>query len=163
IDVSFPRDQMTVCTGVSGSGKTSFAIDTVYTEGHRRYVESLSSYARQFLGQLQKPKVDHVEGLSPAICIEQKSASKSPRSTVGTITEIYDYMRVLWARVGTRFCPACDAPIGTQTIDEIVDRVMALEAGAPVIILAPVGLGDGENYASLFNRLKASGYTRVRI
>jgi excinuclease ABC subunit A len=163
IDVSFPRDQMTVCTGVSGSGKTSFAIDTVYTEGHRRYVESLSAYARQFLGQLQKPKVEHIEGLSPAICIEQKAASKSPRSTVGTITEIYDYLRVLWARAGTRFCSTCDVPIGTQTIDEIVERVMALEQSTPIIILAPVALGDGESWTSVFNRLKASGYTRVRI
>jgi excinuclease ABC subunit A len=163
LTVAVPRDRMTVCTGVSGSGKTSLAIDTLYTEGHRRYVESLSAYARQFLGQMAKPQVDHVEGLSPAICIEQKAASKSPRSTVGTITEIYDYMRVLWARVGTPHCPRCQVPIGSQTVDEICDRVFALEAGAPIIILAPVTLGDGETYAGLFNRLKSSGYTRVRI
>ncbi|GMU84609.1 MAG: hypothetical protein AMXMBFR47_44780 [Planctomycetota bacterium] len=163
IDVEFPRDQMTICTGVSGSGKTSFAIDTVYTEGYRRYVESLSSYARQFLGQLAKPKVEHVEGLSPAICIEQKAASKSPRSTVGTVTEIYDYMRVLWARVGTRICPKCDKPIGAQTIDEIVNRIMTLDEGAPIILLSPVALGDGESWGTLFNRLKSSGYARVRI
>ena len=163
LTVSFPRDQITVCTGVSGSGKTSFAIDTVFTEGYRRYVESLSAYARQFLGQMAKPRVDHVHGLSPAICIEQKAASKSPRSTVGTITEIYDYMRVLWARVGTPHCPRCQIPIGSQTVDEIVERVMSLEAGAPIIILAPVSLRDGENYVTLFNRLKNSGYTRVRI
>jgi len=154
---------MTVCTGVSGSGKTSFAIDTVFVEGYRRYVESLSAYARQFLGQMGKPRVDHVEGLSPAICIEQKAASKSPRSTVGTITEIYDYMRVLWARVGTPFCVRCEVPVGAQSVDEIVARVMGLDEGAPIVILAPVGLSDGENYATLFNRLKSSGYTRVRI
>jgi excinuclease ABC subunit A len=163
IDVEFPRDRMTVCTGVSGSGKTSFAIDTVFTEGYRRYVESLSAYARQFLGQLQKPKVEHIEGLSPAICIEQKSASKSPRSTVGTVTEIYDYLRVLWSRVGTRYCPKCQVPIGAQTAEEIVNRVMALEDGSPILILAPVALGDGETYAGMFKRLKSSGYTRVRI
>ena len=163
VTVRIPRDRMTVCTGVSGSGKTSFAIDTVYTEGHRRYVESLSAYARQFLGQMAKPRVDHIEGLSPAICIEQKSASKSPRSTVGTITEIYDYMRVLWARVGTPYCPQCGVPVGAQTIDEICDRIFELDQGAPIIILAPVRLGDGETYAALFNRLRRSGYTRLRI
>ncbi|MFO0839986.1 MAG: ATP-binding cassette domain-containing protein [Phycisphaerae bacterium] len=163
VTVAVPRDRVTVCTGVSGSGKTSFAIDTVFTEGYRRYVESLSAYARQFLGQLQKPRVDHVEGLSPAICIEQKAASKSPRSTVGTITEIYDYMRVLWARVGTPYCPRCQIPIGSQTADEIVDRVLALQVGSPLTIVAPVSLGDGENYGQLFTRLKNSGYTRVRI
>ena len=163
LTVAFPRDRLTVCTGVSGSGKTSFAIDTVFTEGYRRYVESLSAYARQFLGQLAKPRVDHVEGLSPAICIEQRSAGKSPRSTVGTVTEIYDYMRVLWARVGTRCCPRCQIPIGTQTADEIIDRVMGMPEGTPIVILAPVALGDGETYATLFHRLKNSGYARVRI
>jgi excinuclease ABC subunit A len=162
LTVSLPRERTTVCTGVSGSGKTSFAIDTVFNEGYRRYVESLSAYARQFLGQMTKPKVDHVEGLSPAICIEQKAASKNPRSTVGTITEVYDYLRVLWARIGTPYCPRCQVPIGTQTVDEICDRVMALEAGSPIIILAPVTLGEGETYAGLFNRLRSSGYTRVR-
>ena len=173
LTVAFPRDQITVCTGVSGSGKTSFAIDTVFTEGYRRYVESLSAYARQFLGQMGKPRVDHVHGLSPAICIEQKAASKSPRSTVGTITEIYDYMRVLWARIGTPYCLRCQIPVGSQTVDEIVDRVMSLEGGPdgetpagtaiPIVILAPVTLGDGETYAALFKRLKSSGYTRVRV
>lgn len=163
VTLAFPRNRMTVCTGVSGSGKTSFAIDTVFSEGYRRYVESLSAYARQFLGQLAKPRVDHVEGLSPAICIEQRSASRTPRSTVGTVTEIYDYMRVLWARAGQRFCPRCQEPIGSQTVDEIVARVMAVGEGTPIILLAPVALGDGESYAGLFNRLKASGYTRVRI
>jgi excinuclease ABC subunit A len=163
LTVSIPRDRISVCTGVSGSGKTSFAIDTVYAEGHRRYVESLSAYARQFLGQMAKPAVDHVEGLSPAICIEQKAASKSPRSTVGTITEIYDYMRVLWARVGTPCCPRCDVPIGSQTVDEICDRIFALDPGTPIILLAPVALSEGEAYASLFHRLKSSGYLRLRI
>jgi len=163
LTVSVPRDRMTVCTGVSGSGKTSFAIDTVYTEGHRRYVESLSAYARQFLGQMAKPRVNHVEGLSPAICIEQKAAGKNPRSTVGTITEIYDYMRVLWSRAGAPFCPKCQAPVGSQTLDEISDRVFALDQGTPIIILAPVTLGAGENYGGMFTRLKNSGYLRVRI
>ncbi|MEP0847618.1 MAG: ATP-binding cassette domain-containing protein, partial [Phycisphaerae bacterium] len=163
VSVAIPRNQMTVCTGVSGSGKTSFAIDTVYTEGYRRYVESLSAYARQFLGQLAKPRVDHIEGLSPAICIEQKAASRSPRSTVGTITEVYDYMRVLWARIGTPCCTRCGRPIGSQTVDEIVARVFGLDSGAPIILLAPVALGDGESYGGLFTRLKNSGYTRVRI
>ncbi len=154
---------MTVCSGVSGSGKTSFAIDTVFTEGYRRYVESLSAYARQFLGQLAKPRVEHVEGLSPAICIEQKAASRSPRSTVGTITEVYDYMRVLWARCGTPYCPRCAVPIGTQTADEIVDRVLALGEGRPIVILAPVAPADGENWSLLLARLKGSGYSRIRI
>ena len=163
VSVTLPRDRISVCTGVSGSGKTSFAIDTVFTEGYRRYVESLSAYARQFLGQMAKPRVDHVEGLSPAICIEQKAASKSPRSTVGTVTEIFDYLRVLWARVGTPTCPRCDLPMGAQTVDEIVDRITALDVGAPIMILAPVALGDGESYATMFTRLKRSGYTRLRI
>ncbi len=163
ITVSLPRHAMTVCTGVSGSGKTSFAIDTVFTEGYRRYVESLSAYARQFLGQLAKPDVERVEGLSPAICIEQKAASRSPRSTVGTVTEIYDYMRVLWARLGTPYCPTCNLPVGTQTADQIVDRVLALPDGTAILILAPVALEEGETYTGLFNRLKASGYSRVRI
>jgi excinuclease ABC subunit A len=163
LTVGFPRNAITVCTGVSGSGKTSFAVDTVFTEGYRRYVESLSAYARQFLGQMPRPRVERVEGLSPAICIEQKTAGKSPRSTVGTITEIYDYMRVLWARVGTPYCPRCQVPVGSQTADEIVDRILALPAGAPIMILAPISPADGETYAALFARLTASGYLRVRI
>ncbi|QOJ13683.1 MAG: ATP-binding cassette domain-containing protein [Planctomycetia bacterium] len=163
LTVQFPRNHVTVCTGVSGSGKTSFAIDTVFTEGYRRYVESLSAYARQFLGQMAKPAVDHVAGLSPAICIEQKSASHSPRSTVGTITEIYDYMRVLWSRAGVPHCPQCDVPIGAQTIDEIVDRILELPESAPIVLLAPIALGDGESWNTAFARLRASGYARVRI
>jgi len=163
VSVSIPRDRMTVCTGVSGSGKTSFAVDTVFTEGYRRYVESLSAYARQFLGQLNKPRVDHIEGLSPAICIEQRSAGKSPRSTVGTVTEIYDYMRVMWARIGQPHCTRCQAPIGSQTVDEIVARILALDAGTPIIVLAPIGLSDGESWGGVLTRLKNSGYLRVRI
>ncbi|MEP0843178.1 MAG: excinuclease ABC subunit UvrA [Phycisphaerae bacterium] len=163
VTVRFPRRRTTVCTGVSGSGKSSFALDTVYAEGQRRYVESLSSYARQFLGQVAKPRVEHVEGLSPAISIEQKTASRSPRSTVGTVTEIYDYMRVLWARIGRPYCPRCEVPIGTQTSDEIVDRVLALPAGTKALLLAPVERAGHEDYADLFAREKANGFTRVRV
>ncbi len=163
ITVNVPRGAMTVCSGVSGSGKTSFAIDTVYTEGQRRYVESLSAYARQFLGQLQKPKVDHVHGLSPAIAIEQQAASKSPRSTVGTVTEIYDYMRVLWARVGEPHCPKCHLRIGTQTSDEIVDRVMGLGEGSRWSLCAPVEPAMGETWPVLLSRSKSQGYIRARI
>jgi len=162
-NVTIPRDRISVCTGVSGSGKTSFAIDTVFNEGYRRYVESLSAYARQFLGRMEKPDVDHIEGLSPAICIEQKAAGKSPRSTVGTITEIYDYMRILWARIGTPHCDRCDRPIGAQTVDQICERVLTLDPGTPIMLLAPLRLGDGETYAGVFNRLRNSGYLRVRI
>ncbi|MFH0983810.1 MAG: excinuclease ABC subunit UvrA [Planctomycetota bacterium] len=163
ITVRVPRGKTTVCTGLSGSGKSSFAIDTVYAEGQRRYVESLSAYARQFLGRLQKPKVEHVEGLSPAICIEQKSAGHSPRSTVGTVTEIYDYMRVLWARIGKPYCPKCAVPIGTQTSDEIIERVLALEEGTPALLLAPLEHATHETYAELFARERANGFTRVRV
>src|SRR5205823_12516927 len=129
IDVALPRGEMTVCCGPSGSGKSSLAMDTIFAEGQRRYVESLSSYARQFLGQVQKPKVEHVSGLSPAISIEQKTTSKSPRSTVGTVTEVYDYLRVLYARLGQPYCPACGIPVGTQTADEIIDKIVALPEG----------------------------------
>jgi len=163
VTVHIPRGAMTVCSGVSGSGKTSFAIDTVYTEGQRRYVESLSAYARQFLGQLQKPKVDHIYGLQPAIAIEQQAASKSPRSTVGTVTEIYDYMRVLWARVATPHCPKCRLPIGTQTSDEIVDKLMALPAGSRWLLCAPIELGQGETWQQVLERGKSQGYIRARI
>ncbi len=163
LTLTVPRDQMTVCTGVSGSGKTSFAIDTVFTEGYRRYVESLSAYARQFLGQLTKPKVEHVEGLSPAIAIEQKAASKNPRSTVGTITEVYDYLRVLWARIGIPHCPETGARLVKHTVDEMLDAVMALPTGAPITLLAPVKLELGETFRGVLNRLKRGGYSRVRI
>ncbi|MCP4592943.1 MAG: ATP-binding cassette domain-containing protein, partial [bacterium] len=167
ITVRVPRGKTTVCTGLSGSGKSSFAIDTVYAEGQRRYVESLSAYARQFLGRLQKPKVEHIEGLSPAICIEQKSAGHSPRSTVGTVTEIYDYMRILWARIGTPYCPKCNVPVGTQTSDEIVERVLTLGAragaGTTVLLLAPIQPASHETYAELFAREHSNGFTRVRV
>ena len=163
ITVRFPRGQMTVCSGVSGSGKSSFALDTVYAEGQRRYVESLSAYARQFLGQVAKPKVERVEGLSPAISIEQKTTSHSPRSTVGTVTEIYDYIRVLWSRIGTPYCPKCEVPIGTQTSDEIVDRVMSLPEGSRVLLLAPIERSGNEEYEDLLARLRATGFARVRV
>ncbi len=163
ITVHVPRGQMTVCSGVSGSGKTSFAMDTVYVEGQRRYVESLSAYARQFLGQFQKPKVDHVHGLSPAIAIEQKSATKSPRSTVGTVTEIYDYMRVLWARVGQPHCPKCAEAIGTQSSEEIVNKVLAAGEGAKLLLCAPIERSPGEDWAALLARCKSQGYLRARV
>jgi excinuclease ABC subunit A len=163
IDVDFPRERMTVCCGPSGSGKSSFAVDTVYTEGQRRYVESLSSYARQFLGRLQPPKVDHVHGLSPAICIEQKNTSRSPRSTVGTVTEIQDYMRVLWARIGKPHCPKCRTPIAALTADEIVARLLDAGEGTKYLLLAPVQRSAKEGFAALLQRERANGYSRVRI
>jgi len=163
ITVTIPREKTTIVSGLSGSGKSSLAIDTVYAEGQRRYVESLSAYARQFLGQLQKPKVEHIAGLSPAISIEQKAPSRSPRSTVGTVTEIYDYMRVLWARIGTPHCPRCRVPIGTQTSDEIVERILELGEGTRALLLAPVERSGSETFAALFAREKQNGYQRVRV
>lgn len=163
VSVKFPREAMTVCCGPSGSGKSTFAIDTVYAEGQRRYVESLSSYARQFLGQMQKPKVEHVNGLSPAICIEQKTTSKSPRSTVGTVTEIHDYLRVLYARLGQQFCPKCNIPIGTQSADEVIGKIMALSEGTKLYLLAPVERKGQESYEGIWEEIKRSGFVRVRI
>jgi excinuclease ABC subunit A len=163
VSVEIPRDQITVCCGPSGSGKTSLAMDTIYAEGQRRYVESLSSYARQFVGQMQKPRVEHIEGLSPAIAIEQKHAGQSPRSTVGTVTEVYDYLRILTARLGEPYCPACDKPIGTQSTDEIVGKVMAHPAGTKAFLMAPVEIQVGEKYETLWEEMRASGYIRVRI
>ncbi len=163
LTVRVPRSRMTVCSGVSGSGKTSFALDTVYTEGQRRYMESLSAYARQFLGQLQKPKVDHIHGLSPAVAIEQQAASKSPRSTVGTVTEIYDYMRVLWARVGRPYCPQCGVPVERQTSDEILEQIMSLPAGTRLLLCAPIESSPGDTWAAVFERCRAQGYTRARV
>ncbi len=163
ITVRIPREKTTVCAGLSGSGKSSLAIDTVYAEGQRRYVESLSSYARQFVGQMQKPSVEYIRGLSPAISIEQKAPSRSPRSTVGTVTEIHDYLRVLWARLGTPYCPACKVPIGMQSSEEIIERILALTTGTRAHILAPVQRSGAESYAALFSREKASGYWRVRV
>ena len=163
IDVTIPRHQLTVCSGPSGSGKSSLAIDTLYAEGQRRYVESLSSYARQFLAPLQKPKAEKITGLAPAICIEQKTTGKSPRSTVGTVTEIHDYLRILFARMGQPFCPACDAPIGTQTADEIVEKVLHLPEGSRVYLMAPVDREEGDEYENLWDELRASGFGRVRV
>ena len=137
IDLDLPRDKLVVLTGLSGSGKSSLAFDTIYAEGQRRYVESLSSYARQFLGQMDKPDVDQIDGLSPAISIDQKTTSKNPRSTVGTVTEIYDYLRLLWARVGVPHCPKCGKEIRRQTIDQIVDQILALPEGTRFQLLSP--------------------------
>lgn len=147
IDVTIPRDKLVVLTGLSGSGKSSLAFDTIYAEGQRRYVESLSSYARMFLGQMDKPDVDYIDGLSPAISIDQKTTSKNPRSTVGTVTEIYDYLRLLWARVGTPHCPKCGKEIRQQTIDQIIDQIMALPEGTRIQVLAPVVRGRKGEHA----------------
>ncbi|MGL6226338.1 MAG: excinuclease ABC subunit UvrA [Thermoguttaceae bacterium] len=163
VSLEIPRNQMTVFSGMSGSGKSSLAMDTVYAEGQRRYVESLSSYARQFVGQMQKPKVERIEGLSPAIAIEQKAASHSPRSTVGTVTEIHDYLRVLFARLGAPYCPDCNRPIGTQSLDEIVARIMQLDPNKRLLITAPLTVEVGHLYDHLWKRLREEGYIRVRI
>ncbi len=163
VDVEIPRDAMTVFCGPSGSGKSSMAMDTIYAEGQRRYVESLSSYARQFIGQVQKPRVERIEGLSPAIALEQKNLGHSPRSTVGTVTEIYDFMRILFARLGTMYCPDCAEPVGTQTPDQIVDKVMALEEGTRALLLAPIECGAGEGSLDTWQSLRSTGYQRVRV
>jgi excinuclease ABC subunit A len=163
IDLEIPRDQLVVITGLSGSGKSSLAFDTIYAEGQRRYVESLSAYARQFLEQMEKPEVDSIEGLSPAISIEQKTTSKNPRSTVGTVTEIYDYLRVLFARIGVPHCPSCQRVISAQTVQQMVDRVLALPAGTKLLVLAPVVRGRKGEYKKLFFDLARQGYSRVRV
>ena len=162
IDVTIPRDKLVVLTGLSGSGKSSLAFDTIYAEGQRRYVESLSSYARMFLGQMDKPDVDYIDGLSPAISIDQKTTSKNPRSTVGTVTEIYDYLRLLWARVGTPHCPKCGKEIRQQTIDQIIDQIMALPEGTRIQVLAPVVRGRKGEHAKVLEDARRSGYVRVR-
>ena len=163
VDVEIPRDQLVVMTGLSGSGKSSLAFDTIYAEGQRRYVESLSSYARMFLGQMEKPDVDYIDGLSPAISIDQKTTSKNPRSTVGTVTEIYDYLRLLWARVGTPHCPKCGKEIRQQTVDQIVDQVLALPQGSKIQVMAPVIRGKKGEHAKVFEDARRSGYVRVRV
>src|SRR5881394_2342105 len=163
VDVDIPRDRLTVITGLSGSGKSSLAFDTVYAEGQRRYVESLSAYARQFLEMMQKPDVDHIEGLSPAISIEQKTTSRNPRSTVATVTEIYDYMRLLWARVGIPYSPVTGLPISAQTVSQMVDRVMALPEGSRHYLLAPVVRGRKGEYRKELAEWQKAGFTRVRI
>jgi excinuclease ABC subunit A len=163
ISLSIPRDALTVITGLSGSGKSSLAFDTIYAEGQRRYVESLSAYARQFLGQMDKPDVDSIEGLSPAISIDQKTTSRNPRSTVGTVTEIYDYLRLLWARVGRPHCHVCGAPIEGQSAEQIVDQVMELDEGTRFMVMAPIVRGRKGEYGKLLGELRADGYTRARI
>ena len=162
VDVNIPRDKLVVLTGLSGSGKSSLAFDTIYAEGQRRYVESLSSYARMFLGQMEKPDVDYIDGLSPAISIDQKTTSKNPRSTVGTVTEIYDYLRLLWARVGTPHCPKCGKEIRQQTIDQIIDQVLALPEGTRIQVMAPVIRGKKGTHQKIFEDARKSGYVRCR-
>ena len=163
IDIKIPRDKLVVMTGLSGSGKSSLAFDTIYAEGQRRYVESLSSYARQFLGQMDKPDVDYIDGLSPAISIDQKTTSQNPRSTVGTVTEIYDYLRLLWAHIGTPHCPKCGKEIHQQTIDQIIDRLMALPEKTRVQLLAPVIRGKKGEHTKVFEDARKAGYVRVRV
>jgi excinuclease ABC subunit A len=163
VDAMIPRDQMTVFCGPSGSGKSSLAMDTIYAEGQRRYVESLSSYARQFIGQVRKPHVERIEGLSPAVALEQKNLGHSPRSTVGTVTEIYDYLRILMARLGTMHCPDCSVEVGTQTPDEIIDKVMLMPEGTRALLLAPIDVQAGEASADTWQSLRSTGFQRVRI
>ena len=163
IDLEIPRDKLIVMTGLSGSGKSSLAFDTIYADGQRRYMESLSSYARMFLGQMEKPDVDSIEGLSPAISIDQKTTSKNPRSTVGTVTEIYDYLRLLYARIGIPHCPKCGKEIKKQTIDQIVDRIMELPERTKLQLLAPVVRGRKGEHVKLLEDAKKSGYVRVRV
>src|SRR6202795_5060779 len=163
IDLEIPRDKLVVFTGLSGSGKSSLAFDTIYAEGQRRYVESLSAYARQFLEMMQKPDVDQIDGLSPAISIEQKTTSKNPRSTVGTVTEIYDYMRLLWARVGVPYSPATGLPIESQIVSQMVDRVLALPEGTRIFLLAPVVRGRKGEYKKELAEYLKKGFQRVKI
>ncbi len=163
IDLDLPRDQLIVFTGLSGSGKSTLAFDTLYAEGQRRYVESLSTYARQFLGQMDKPEVDTLEGLSPAVSIEQRTTNRNPRSTVGTITEIYDYLRLLYARVGCPFCPECGKEIQAQSIQDMVTSLLAKPDGTKVILLAPLVDDKKGTHATLFNRLRTEGFIRLRV
>ena len=163
VSLTIPRNKFIVFTGVSGSGKSSLAFDTIYAEGQRRYMESLSSYARQFLGQMEKPDVESIEGLSPAISIDQKSTSKNPRSTVGTITEIYDYLRLLYARVGVPHCYVCGREIKHQTTDQIVDKIMNLPSNAKIIILAPIIRGKKGEHLKEIENAKKNGFVRARI
>lgn len=163
IDVDIPRDKLVVITGLSGSGKSSLAFDTIYAEGQRRYVESLSAYARQFLGLMDKPDVDQIEGLSPAISIDQKSTSRNPRSTVGTVTEIYDYLRLLFARIGKPHCPQCGKPVSAQTVGQITDKIRALPSDTKVIILAPLIRGRKGEHKHEIEEVQKAGFVRVRI
>ncbi|HKE88395.1 MAG TPA: hypothetical protein VKB50_31780, partial [Vicinamibacterales bacterium] len=163
VDVDLPRDQLVVITGLSGSGKSSLAFDTIYAEGQRRYVESLSAYARQFLEQMEKPDVDLIDGLSPAISIEQKTTGSNPRSTVGTVTEIYDYLRLLWARIGKPHCYKCGAPIAGQSLEQITDRVLTMDEGTRFMVLAPVVRGRKGEYGKLLEEMRTQGYVRAVI
>ncbi len=162
IDVTIPRDKLVVITGLSGSGKSSLAFDTIYAEGRRRYVESLSSYARMFLGQVEKPDVDSIDGLSPAISIDQKTTSQNPRSTVGTVTEIYDYLRLLYARIGIPHCPICGRVIEQQSVDQIVDKVMTFDEGAKIQILSPVVRGRKGEHVKVLDKARKDGYKRIK-
>ena len=163
ITVEIPRDKLVVMTGLSGSGKSSLAFDTIFAEGQRRYVESLSSYARQYLGQMDKPDVDSIDGLSPAVSIDQKSTSNNPRSTVGTVTEVYDYFRLLFARVGVPHCPVCGRPVQKQSAQEIVETIMNLPVGSRLLVLAPMVRERKGTYQALFDEISKSGFTRVRV
>src|SRR5919197_336550 len=163
ITVRLPRQALICVTGLSGSGKSSLAFDTIYAEGQRRYVESLSAYARQFLGQMDKPDVDYIEGLSPAISIDQKGVSHNPRSTVGTVTEIYDYMRLLWARLGTPHCPRCGREISQQTVEQIVDKINDLPDGARIMVMAPLIRDRKGEHERIFEDARKAGYVRVRV
>ena len=163
VDINIPKNKLTVITGLSGSGKSSLAFDTIYAEGQRRYVESLSAYARQFLELMKKPDVDSIEGLSPAISIEQKTTSHNPRSTVGTVTEIYDYMRLLWARVGTPYSPVTGLPIESQTVSQMVDRIAAMPLGTKLLLLAPIARGKKGEFKKEFESLQKQGYQRIKV
>ena len=163
VSLEIPRDKLIVFTGLSGSGKSSLAFDTIYKEGQRRYVESLSSYARQFLGQMDKPDVESIEGLSPAISIDQKTTSRNPRSTVGTVTEIYDYLRLLYARVGVPHCPKCGKEITQQSVDQIVDQIMELPERSKIMILAPIIRGRKGTHEKVLENIKKQGFVRARI
>ena len=163
ITVEIPRDKFVVITGLSGSGKSSLAFDTIFAEGQRRYVESLSAYARQFIGQMDKPDVDYIDGLSPAVSIDQKSTSHNPRSTVGTVTEIYDYLRLLFARIGIPHCPICGREVVKQSAQEIVDAIENLPAGTRTMLLAPVVRGRKGTYQAVFEEVRKAGFTRVRV
>ncbi|MGB5822637.1 MAG: excinuclease ABC subunit UvrA, partial [Proteocatella sp.] len=163
VDLTLPRNKFIVFTGLSGSGKSSLAFDTIYAEGQRRYVESLSSYARQFLGQMEKPNVEYIEGLSPAISIDQKTTSKNPRSTVGTVTEIYDYLRLLYANIGIPHCIKCGKTIQQMTIQEIVDKIMEIENGSKIQIIAPVVRGKKGRHEKVMEAIKNEGFIRLRV
>src|SRR5687767_340501 len=163
ISLDIPRDKLVVITGVSGSGKSSLAFDTIYAEGQRRYVESLSAYARQFLGQMDKPDVDHIEGLSPAVSIDQKSTSRNPRSTVATVTEVYDYLRLLFARAGIPHCPICGREVVKQSAQEIVDKIEKLPDSTRVLILSPLVRARKGTYQAVFEEIRKAGFTRARV